>query len=282
MEITERDLELFRKLAKYGMLSTKQVGDLLFNSIASTTVLRRLRLLETGLYVDRVQGLESQEVLWVLTKKGASMVNLDVPKRRWSKNMLPHDYKLLSLRLALEGIGIVDQWKPEHLMRSQIYRKYGFRNAKEKLIPDGLMTVEVEGKMETVAVELELHLKSFGRLKKIMRRYHEKNGVYAVWYVAPSKGVLNQALRAWEATRSSYSLIKFYGSYLEEVMKDPLKARLRNVRENVAIGSLWRRKGTYSADPLPAQGVSGQGEKKERENLILNADDHTPILEGVS
>ncbi len=48
LTITMRDIELLKKLSSYGMLSTKQIGAVVFNSIASTTVLRRLRLLEAG------------------------------------------------------------------------------------------------------------------------------------------------------------------------------------------------------------------------------------------
>jgi hypothetical protein len=58
MVITDRDLELFRKLSTYGMLSTKPIGKLVFNAIATATVLRRLRCLEERFYLKRILGLE--------------------------------------------------------------------------------------------------------------------------------------------------------------------------------------------------------------------------------
>lgn len=45
---------------------------------------------------------------------------------------------------------------PEHEIRSKVYKKFGLRDAKNKLIPDGLMGVEVNEKKVSVAIELEL------------------------------------------------------------------------------------------------------------------------------
>ena len=66
MNITNRDIEIFKLIANYGMLSSKQINSICFNSIATTTVLRRLRMLEDKRYIQRLLGLESQDVLWIL------------------------------------------------------------------------------------------------------------------------------------------------------------------------------------------------------------------------
>ena len=187
MVITKRDLLLFRKLAGYGMLSTKQVTSNVFQSIATTTVLRRLRTLEANNYLKRITGLESQEVLWVITERGAEVAVVQLPKRHWSKNMLDHDHKLLSLRLELEKCGVAQSWIPEHEIRSLIFKKYGLKDAKQKLIPDGLMGIEAKGIKASVAIELELTLKNQGRIKEIVKRYQEKKDLSAVWYIAESK-----------------------------------------------------------------------------------------------
>lgn len=192
MVITNRDLELFRKLSEYGMLSTKQINILCFSSIALTTVLRRLRLLEKNKYVQRMLGLESQDVLWILSTKGAEEACVDIPKRHWSKNLLEHDFKLLSLRLALEECGLVHSWRPEHSIRAGIFRNNDFRTAKEKLIPDGLMAVEVDKKRLTLAIELELTLKNKEKLRKTLSRYKRQEGILGVWYIENRKHCLNE------------------------------------------------------------------------------------------
>ena len=110
MNITNRDIDIFKLIANYGMLTTKQLNSICFNSIAMTTVLRRLRMLEDKKFINRLIGLESQEVVWVLQPKGAEKAGVSIPKRHWSKNLLEHDHKLISLRLSLECSGIAHSW----------------------------------------------------------------------------------------------------------------------------------------------------------------------------
>jgi hypothetical protein len=98
-----------------------------------------LRLLEDKKYIQRLLGLESQDILWILLSKGAEAAGAAISKRHWSKNLLEHDHKLISLPLGLEASGIAHSWIPEHLIRANIFRKNDFRTAKEKLIPYGLM-----------------------------------------------------------------------------------------------------------------------------------------------
>lgn len=280
--ITARDIELFRKLSIYGMLSTKQVGQLVFNSIASSTVCRRLRLLEAGFYVKRIRGLESQDVLWVLADRGAKLAEVEATKRHWSKNMLDHDFKLLSLRLALEGSGLAHSWEPEHAIRSNVFKKNGFRAAKEKLIPDGLMSTEVKGYSQTVAIELELEMKSIKRYGEIFRRYSGKSNLYAIWYLAPRNDIRNTVFRCWRHYKSLYRLPTLYVSDLDEVMKDPLNARLFGEEAPMPIGKTWSPKMIQVPAHSPAQGVSNQPEKNVEKKVELTAEDHTPISKDVA
>lgn len=277
--ITARDMDLFKKLSEYGMLSSHQVRKLVFNSIALTTVLRRLRLLETGSYVKSIRGLESQDVLWVLQDRGAKLAEVEVPKRHWSKNMLPHDFKLLSLRLALEDSGISHAWEPEHLIRSNVFKKNGFKAAKEKLIPDGLMSIEVNGYRQSVAIELELERKSIKRYGEVFRRYSGKPNLFAIWYVAPRKDIWNTVYRCWRHYKTLYRLPTLYVSDLDEVMKDPLQARLLGEEAPKLIGKTWTPKMIEMPAHSPAHGVSGQHQENGEGKAELTAEDHTPIKE---
>lgn len=280
--VTARDIELFRTLSRYGMLSTKQAGQIVFNSIASTTVLRRLRLLESGHYVKRVLGLPSQDILWALADRGAKLAEVELPKRRWSKNTLDHDFKLVSLRLALEASGVSHNWTPEHLIRSNVFKKNGFRSAKEKLIPDGLMGIEIGGYRQSVAIEVELERKSIKRYEQIFRRYSGKPDLHAIWYLAPEKGILNLVYRTWRQNKSLYQLPTLYVSYLDEVMKDPLQARLQGEEAPKLIGTTWTPKRIEMPAHSPAQGVSGQRGENRKGKAELTAEDHTPISKDVA
>ena len=252
MVITKRDLLLFRMLASYGMLSTKQVVENIFHSIAATTVLRRLRILESSNYLRRITGLESQEALWVLTERGAEIASVQLSKRHWSKNMLNHDHKLLSLRLELEKFGVAQSWIPEHEIRSLIFKKYGLRDAKQKLIPDGLMCVEVKGNKSSVAIELELTLKNQGRIKEIVKRYQEKKDLSAVWYIAEGKSILNGLFREWINHQGPNKSIKLYGSLFEDVIKNPAEAIIYGEGNSLKVKDIWCVRPAHSS----AQGVS--------------------------
>jgi hypothetical protein len=242
--------------------------------VAITTVLRRLRLLEAGFYVRRILGLNSQEVLWVLTGKGAHEASVLLPKRNWSKNMLEHDFKLLSLRLAMENIGVARSWMPEHIIRSNIFAKYGLLQAKNKLVPDGFMAVEVDGIQHSIAIEVELTFKSRKRYQETFRRYSEKKGISGVWYLGKDKGILNQVRRTWY---SSTREILLYCSFIDEVLQNPLEARILNRTGHELIKNVWS-----SSVPVSAQGVSNRESSKIIYENKLNAEDHTPLLKDAS
>lgn len=274
MQITNRDLELLRQLSKYGMLSTGQIAKMTFQQITLTTVLRRLRLLEEHKLIQRVATLPTHEVLWSLTDRGAEAADVSVPKRNWSKNMLDHDYKLLSLRLLFEGNGIVRSWTPEHEIRSMAFRKYGLRGMKDRVIPDALIGVSVKGKMESVALELELTLKNVSKLKKVIRHYQESEGLYAVWYIVPRKSMTDQIHKVWNDCRILAKSTRIFYSYLDEVMNSPAAANLISVEPKRKIAEVFT--------PLPAQvsahHLSTPDEKKNEEKTELTIENHAPIL----
>jgi len=278
MVITERDLVLFRKLSHYGMLSSTQINFLCFGRIAQTTVLRRLRFLEAEKYVSRMRGLESQDTLWVLLEKGAIKGEVPIPKRHWSKNLLEHDFKLISLRLILEGSGLAHSWIPEHEIRSSIFRKNDFRTAKDKLIPDGIMGVEADGKKQSLAIELELTLKNKDKLKRTLTRYKEKEGIIGVWYIAPTNSLLNSVLNVWRGIRVFGNETKLYLSVLDDVIKSPLDSKVFGSGQGKVVSELWTPKPAYSS----AHRVSKETEQLNIPNDEVNTENHAPILQNVS
>lgn len=278
MKITQRDLLLMKKLSSHGMMSTNLIRIHLFNSIDSATVLRRLRMLEKERLIKRILGLESQEHLWLLTIKGARLARVNLSKSNWNRNLLEHDLILVSVRLALEACQIAHSWKPEHEIRSLLFKKYGLRGIKEKLVPDGLVGVEINGRKESIAIELEMTLKSQDRIKKILRRYLEKAEIFAIWYVAPKKSILESVFNQWQLLGGQRSKIKFYVSLLPDLLSNPLEARLMGFKPTYSIKESWTRK-VYAS---PAQGVSKQNQLKTGNENQTSESNHTPILESAS
>ena len=220
MNLTSRDRNLFKSLSNYGMLSTKQISKIFFAGTATTTVLRRLRLLEKEKLLKRLHGLESHEILWIITDKAIPFGGGEHFKRHWNKNFLEHDFKLLRLRLLIEEREMAKTWIPEHEIRYLVFKKYDLRTAKEKIIPDGLMFIETSNKKVSVAIELELTLKNKERLKQVLRRYLEKKDLNYIWYVCASKMIANAVSCIWNKLKGD-TAIQLKTSLWDEVIKDP-------------------------------------------------------------
>lgn len=272
MNTTTRDLRLLRLLSNYGMLSSRQIEKYVFGTIATTTVLRRLRALEKANVIKRIPGLENYELLWMLTPKGANAANVSLPKSKWSRNMLEHDYRLVSLRIALEGTGIAHSWTPEHEIRTFIFKKHGFKGIKERLVPDAFMGIDINDRKESVAIELELTLKSQKRLRKTLGKYVQNSTLHAVWYVAPNKSILDSIWRQWQEVGGLRSRIKFYASELSEVLEKTSKARLMGTKPHKLIEEAW----TIKHISKPAQGVSRQPDKKDETETEVTNENHAP------
>lgn len=273
MNITPRDINILKMIATYGMLTTKQINSVCFNSIATTTVLRRLRMLEDEKLIQRLRGLESQDILWLIQPKGAEAAFVEMPKRHWSKNLLEHDHKLISLRLNLEASRLAHSWIPEHLIRANIFRKNDFRTAKEKLIPDGLMGTEAHGKRISIAIELELTLKNKDKLRKTLSRYKRQEGIAGVWYIAPTTSLLSSISSVWSSLGSSQSGNRLYLSVIDDVMRNSHEAKVLCHGKTTKISELWTPR---LAHPT-AQRVSNQNQNLKDTSKEVSQENHAPI-----
>lgn len=272
MLVTARDRHLFEKLYAYGMLSTKQINQLIFDGIAKTTTLRRLRILEGEKFIQRISGLESHEYLWGLAQAGAQIIGRELIKKHWNKNLLDHDYKLLCLRLTLEKFGMVKMWKPEHELKHLVYAKYGHKDAKKKLVPDGIIISGNGNKVGTHALELELTLKNKTRIDEIVMSYLRKNELASVLYVASSKGIIRSFLKTWKRHKPANHLTALYGSLFDEVMDNPLEANIYGLTGKRRLGEL------LGAHPS-AQRVSMERDQGLREFKLVSDTNHTTSLE---
>lgn len=274
--VTKRDEALIKKIAELGMLSTNQISELFFEGVANTTVLRRLRILEASQLLRRVVGLDTKECLWIVTASGAQMAKVEIVKTKWSKHMIEHDHKLIALRLLLESVGVARAWMPEHEIRSHMFKKYGLREIKNKIIPDGFIGIEVNGKMESVALELELTLKNKKRYRNIIGHYQNKENLYAVWYIVPTSSMIKSIKETWKKHTSGYSDVKVYFSSLHELMKNPLEANLIGLNSVIKLSELFAPLKALGAQ-LPAQVVSTLVENNLVEKRQSTSEIHSPI-----
>ena len=72
LPLTKRDRLLLETLDTFGLLSTQQIENHIFNNIDKSTVLRRLRILKKRGLLLASDGLPRGGLIWTLTKKGIS------------------------------------------------------------------------------------------------------------------------------------------------------------------------------------------------------------------
>lgn len=171
MILTKRDLNLIETLADYGLFSTDLIVKKIFNNIDYSTVLRRLRILETQKLIRRAGLLSNKENVWAITPKASKYHTINHFKTYWNHANLNHDLKLVKLRIFFEELGIVKRWIAEHVIRSMIYQKHSLRDAKKKLIPDGILECSLDQTVRSFVIELELNLKSEKRYQQIINHY---------------------------------------------------------------------------------------------------------------
>ena len=276
MRLQKRDNELLKMICDFGLLSTKQIGSVFFKDVAVTTVLKRLRILEAESLIKRVAGLESFELLWVINNKGAKLVDKENYKTSWNKQMLDHYYKVSCLRLSFLKSKLYESWVPEHEIKSLLYKKYSFKGAVNKLIPDGLMTIKRKGNIETWALEMELSLKGKDRYERIFKEYGKKENLSGIWYFVKGEAIFKSLKDFYK--RHSYLLNgkTFVISYIDDVLSNLFDAKIFHPT-NVEILSHFFEIKDFQLAQVPAHTVSNFDLNKNVLHKNLSTQYHTPL-----
>src|ERR1035437_4525203 len=181
MILQERDYKLFRLLLRFGVLSTRQVTELVFPSVAHTTVMRRMRALENRHYVRRGVTLANATNTWNVGSKGIQAVGYGHLYHFTNRNGIAHDVLLSDVRIALEKLNLAKDFTPEFEMRAARMRNEG-RDRHPRLIPDGLIIEPILKEAWVIALELELTRKSARHYQKTPDEYAGKH-LHRIWYI---------------------------------------------------------------------------------------------------
>jgi hypothetical protein len=253
-QLTNRDRNLFALLHSYGFLKTSDLSRLVFTGIRLTTVLRRLRGLETNGFIQRIDLASRGAVAWAVTEKAAKLVSELPPKKSFRPDLIEHDLKLLEVRLALEAAGVSRSWIPEHEIRHKVFRHHGVRYAGSLLVPDGIMGVETtSGDSKAVAIEVELNFKNSKRYERIFSDYKSRKTLSAVLYVVSDPAIGKAALKAWQSAYRSDSWVEFYWTEFGQLLSDPPSCELYGVNCSTSVMELWKSKTEVE---LGAQGTA--------------------------
>ena len=225
--ITPRDRKLFHRLGKYGLLTTSQLSLQVFPGVDHSTVLRRLRALEKGKWIYRIQALETGERVWLLSRQGENEIGLGIPMIKPNRNGVAHDVLLTDFRISFDAIGLGQNFVPEWTIRRQTYDRGGSSRNDERVVPDGIFSAAIwNNNLVTVSVELEINGKNLSRYEKIFTKYMNQSHLDLVWYFVKSRsfGELLQARWKYIQSRKYAKNNMLVFTVIDDFKRDPRKA----------------------------------------------------------
>jgi hypothetical protein len=206
VQITARDRALFEAICKHNFLSTEQIHSSVFPIVGYSTVLRRLRSLESSYYLVRIGMLNCRTQVWGNTQLANDRFTAFVSPSRTNLHTLEHDVMLNDVRFAMEEATNIEAWYDlRHFTRNLIPQalrwsfgpdNFNFKKGGSTLTPDNIFTVSVDGVAKHFALELELSLKARSRYRDLMYEYCRNNGLSGVLYVAATESIASVVLDA--------------------------------------------------------------------------------------
>jgi hypothetical protein len=246
IRMSNRDKRLFELLARYEIIGSKQIRKLLFTHIPETNFFRRMRELEKAKMIRRLGPMTDHSYAWLLGSKGKERMGFGERELFKTRLTLEHDVTLTQVRMALNEIGLGKKFVTESALRKRArLQQTGYLEKKKQVVvPDGLFPVLIKERAEVFALEVELNFKNRLRYQELFKRYLKMDGLYAIWYVVPSKSMGDRLLQEWEAFFE-----KFRGQYrrkilcyteLDSFLADPRNALIHDHQGEVKISDWWR------------------------------------------
>lgn len=199
MIFQERDAEVLRWINGFGFASVEQIRR--FMGVCESGAYRRIRKLVEGGYLERDRILHGQAKIHRVTRKGTKISGDALPPLTdINFGTFRHDLVLVDLALTLEeqtgGVFTPDR---------RIRHHEGLIGVGQRgHVADGYLHI---GEDEPIAIELELTVKSRGRIRAIVKKYSSNLSIKEVWYYTDRPDVT----RAIEEAASRFSFVKVRG-----------------------------------------------------------------------
>jgi hypothetical protein len=247
IRISDRDKRLFDLLARYEIVDSKRIRQMLFSEIPATNFFRRLRELEQAKMIRRIGPMMDHSYAWLLGPRGKEMMGFDERDLIKTRFTIEHDVTVTQVRMGLDTIGLGHDFTSESELRKRevLRRTDTCEKNRPVVVPDGLFPVLIGEERRLFALEVELHFKNRLRYEDLFKRYLKTDGLYSIWYVVPSKSMGERLLYEWEAFFK-----RFRGEYarkrilcyteLDSFRLDPRNALLRDHQGEVKICDWWK------------------------------------------
>lgn len=264
--LTKRDAVLLKLLQDFGVVSTTQINSWVFKSVNRTTVLRRLRRLETAGYIRKRATLPDATAVWVVESSGVQAISGVNHREFYPAHQLPHDMALNDIRWKLYSLQIVKSWMTERDLRRKLTRENRDRRQPKWIVPDALVLFQDFWKENFHArIEIELTLKSDQRYAVLIQKYHERYAKEQVfnWYFVKSEAMGMRILKLAKKHGGFYVEDHFGFTVIDEFLVNPWQSKLMTMKGYYRLGQILKQPEPVKPDAQSdAQGLSRQSEGK--------------------
>ncbi|MGH2965118.1 MAG: hypothetical protein ACRDMH_07030 [Solirubrobacterales bacterium] len=195
-QLTERDMEILRWIARHGVVTTELVGLRFFwrprsKQVGKWAAYRRLKALDKlGLILRDKPFAHRPEAIRVSTT-GARLADVGVQPAPLVVSQLDHAYAVIALSEYLLADNDGAALTTERELRAQRFRDQ--RAGEQKSggrTPDALLEfpkAKGKSKIQTIAVELDLSRKDRRQMQDMIRAYDREKVDQVWWYVKPER-----------------------------------------------------------------------------------------------
>lgn len=236
LNLTEREKLVLCLLLENKVMTRTQIVKQVFHDLDTGNITHRLRrILSLGFVKDyQDRRFNRRELLYELSSEGVALAKSlhrfdfdQTPPRAYSYE---HDVGLTELRQVLEVRKSVEKYIPENLLQCcpVVREQIQFRSFLD-LMSDAVLTVKVQEKIKTGALEYEPTAKWIERYRDKVLNYYVKSDIGFVLYVCKNETTI-QAIRTIENEIKPQGATKMYFSLLENVLsaKDKMTFAGRN------------------------------------------------------
>ena len=164
--------------------------------------------------------------------------------------MIEHNACLSQIRLSLESVDVIRDWKGEHVLRKEAAQNRSRYRHDPDVIPDALVVMASSKGLHTVALELELTAKKKSRYEEVFDSYENKKQIGVLWYIVPTQSFGRWLTAEWENERSKRRAETFFWSLTKEIISDPYNAKIHRQGKPHFIRDLFPMKEPNPKPPI--------------------------------
>jgi len=257
--VTARDLSLFKLIYQNRFADSKAIKAKFWPGSANKNYYRRLKLLIDRGYLTRLRGDSGFSLGYQLTRKALKTLRQDGTKLLGTVRTKPlyttsyrHDKCLIRLREVFESSPLITHYVPEHELRAALARRHGMQEKRDERykVPDGIFQLRTHKGGFTVALELELAIKSTTRYARMMKQLCISEDFTVIFFVGENVQILNILEQHLAQVRTTDRLVKmwkprhaFYFALLSDFLELKLKAPIKGEGAVLVLDDVARNMG---------------------------------------